>query len=94
MYMTSNGSAGDITGQRVLVLIQRISASQIARKELALKSKLIYTLSGIEVIEGKRILRYLSVNTRNGVLLPNGDPYDNWDVAEFAMNMKDYEDNE
>jgi len=51
-------------------------------------------LSGIEIIEGKRILRYLSVNTRNGILLPNGDPYDNWDVAEFAMNMKDYENNE
>ena len=51
-------------------------------------------LSGIEVIEGKRVLRYLSVNTRNGILLPNGDPYDNWDVAEFAMNMKDYENNE
>jgi len=51
-------------------------------------------LSGIEIIEGKRILRYLSVNTRNGILLPNGDSYDNWDVAEFAMNMKDYENNE
>jgi hypothetical protein len=51
-------------------------------------------LSGIEIIEGKRVLRYLSVNTRNGILLPNGDSYDNWDVAEFAMNMKDYENNE
>lgn len=51
-------------------------------------------LSGIEVIEGRRILRYLSVNTKNGILLPNGNPYDNWDVAEFAMNMKDYESNE
>ena len=51
-------------------------------------------LSGIEIIEGKRVLRYLSVNTRNGILLPNGDPYDNWDVAEFAMDMMDYEDNE
>ena len=51
-------------------------------------------LSGIEVIEGKRVLRYLSVNTRNGILLPNGDTYDGWDVAEFAMNMKDYENNE
>lgn len=51
-------------------------------------------LSGIEIIDGRRVLRYLSVNTRNGILLPNGDPYDNWDVAEFAMNMKDYEDNE
>ena len=51
-------------------------------------------LSGIEIIEGKRILRYLSVNTRNVILLPNGDSYDNWDVAEFAMNMKDYENNE
>ena len=51
-------------------------------------------LSGIEVIEGKRVLRYLSVNTRNGILLPNGDSYDDWDVAEFAMNMKDYENNE
>ena len=51
-------------------------------------------LSGIEVIEGKRVLRYLSVNTRNGILLPNGDSYDDWDVAEFAMNMKVYENNE
>jgi hypothetical protein len=51
-------------------------------------------LSGIEVIESKRVLRYLSVNTRNGILLPNGDSYDDWDVAEFAMNMKDYENNE
>ena len=51
-------------------------------------------LSGIKVIEGKRVLRYLSVNTKNGILLPNGNPYDNWDVAEFAMNMKDYENNE
>ena len=51
-------------------------------------------LSGIEVIEGKRVLRYLSVNTKNGILLPNGDSYDDWDVAEFAMNMKDYENNE
>jgi hypothetical protein len=51
-------------------------------------------LSGIEVIEGKRVLRYLSVNTKNGILLPNGNPYDNWDVAEFAMNMKDFEKNE
>jgi hypothetical protein len=45
-------------------------------------------LSGIENIEGKRVLRYLSVNTRNGALLPNGDPYDNWDVAEYAINMQ------
>jgi hypothetical protein len=48
-------------------------------------------LSGIEVIEGKRVLRYLSVNTRNGILLPNGNPYDNWDVAEFAVMMKKVE---
>jgi hypothetical protein len=51
-------------------------------------------LSGIEVIEGKRVLRYLSVNTKNGILLPSGNPFDNWDVAEFATNMKDFEKNE
>jgi hypothetical protein len=51
-------------------------------------------LSGIENIEGKRVLRYLSVNTKNGVLLPSGNSYDNWDVAEFAVNMKDFEKNE
>ena len=44
-------------------------------------------LGGIEVIEGKRVLRYLSVNTRDGVLLPNGNSYDDWDVAEFAIMM-------
>ena len=51
-------------------------------------------LSGIENIEGKRVLRYLSVNTQNGVLLPSGNSYDNWDVAEFAVNMKDFENND
>ncbi|MEY2814656.1 MAG: hypothetical protein RIS05_404 [Actinomycetota bacterium] len=50
-------------------------------------------LSGIEVIEGKRILRYLSANTRNGELLPNGDTYVNWDTAEFAISMKEFESN-
>ena len=50
-------------------------------------------LSGIEVIEGKRVLRYLSVNTRNGALLPNGDSYDNWDAAEFVVKMKEFENN-
>ena len=50
-------------------------------------------LSGIENIEGKRVLRYLSVNTRDGVLLQNGNSYDNWDVAEFAVTMKDFEKN-
>ena len=50
-------------------------------------------LSGIEVIEGKRVLRYLSVNTRDGALLPNGDSYDNWDVAEFVVTMKEFESN-
>ncbi len=44
-------------------------------------------LSGIEIIEGKRVLRYLSANTRNGELLPDGDTYVNWDVAEFAVMM-------
>ena len=44
-------------------------------------------LGGIEVIEGKRVLRYLSVNTRDGILLPNGNSYDDWDVAEFAVMM-------
>ena len=51
-------------------------------------------LSGIEVIEGKRVLRYLSVNTKNGILLPSGDSYDSWDVAEFAVKMKESENNE
>jgi hypothetical protein len=50
-------------------------------------------LNGIEIIEGERVLRYLSVNTRNGALLPNGDSFDNWDVAEYVVNMKDFEDN-
>lgn len=50
-------------------------------------------LSGIEIIEGKRVLRYLSVNTRDGILLPSKNSYDNWDVAEFAVNMKDFENN-
>ena len=51
-------------------------------------------LSGIENMEGRRVLRYLSVNTQNGVLLPSGNSYDNWDVAEFAVNMKDFENND
>ena len=50
-------------------------------------------LSGIENIEGRRVLRYLSVNTQNGVLLPSGNSYDNWDVAEFAVKMKEFENN-
>ena len=50
-------------------------------------------LSGIEIIEGRRVLRYLSVNTPNGALLPSGNSYDNWDVAEFAVMMKDFEKN-
>ena len=50
-------------------------------------------LSGIEEIEGKRVLRYLSVNTRDGVLLPNGNSFDNWDVAEFVVTMKEFESN-
>ena len=50
-------------------------------------------LSGIEIIEGRRVLRYLSVNTPNGALLPSGNSYDNWDVAEFAVKMKDFESN-
>jgi len=45
-------------------------------------------LSGIEIIEGKRVLRYLSANTRNGALLPSGDTNVSWDVAEFAINMQ------
>ena len=51
-------------------------------------------LSGIENIEGRRVLRYLSVNTQNGVLLPSGNSYDNWDVAEYVVNMKDFENND
>jgi hypothetical protein len=41
----------------------------------------------MENIEGKRVLRYLTVNTRDGALLPNGNSYDDWDVAEFAVMM-------
>jgi hypothetical protein len=44
-------------------------------------------LSGVEIIEGKKVLRYLSANTQKGALLPNGDSYVSWDVAEFAINM-------
>ncbi|MFM9150666.1 MAG: hypothetical protein ACKOPU_00065 [Candidatus Planktophila sp.] len=51
-------------------------------------------LSGVEKIDGVKILRYLSANTRNGEVLPNGDSFTNWDVAEFALSMKDFEDNE
>ncbi len=50
-------------------------------------------LSGIDNIEGRKILRYLSANTRNGELLPSGDTYTNWDVAEFAVGMKEFENN-
>jgi hypothetical protein len=46
-------------------------------------------LSGIEVIDGRKILRNISVNTRNGELLANGDTYADWDVAEFAIQMSD-----
>jgi hypothetical protein len=46
-------------------------------------------LSGIEVINGRKILRNISVNTRNGELLANGDTYADWDVAEFAIQMSD-----
>ena len=38
-------------------------------------------------IEGTRVLRYLNANTRNGEVLPNGDTYVGWDVAEFAVMM-------
>jgi hypothetical protein len=50
-------------------------------------------LSGIEILEGKRVLRYLSANTRDGELLPDGNTFVNWDVAEFAVGMKDFENN-
>jgi hypothetical protein len=40
------------------------------------------------------VLRYLSVNTKDGSILPSGDTFDNWDVAEFAVKMKDSENNE
>ena len=58
------------------------------------EAKVDLFLSGIEVIEGKRVLRYLSANTRNGEVLPNGDTYVDWDVAEYAVKMKDFETNE
>lgn len=44
-------------------------------------------LSGVEQIDGRKILRYLSVNSNNGDLFPNGETYANWDVAEFAIGM-------
>ena len=50
-------------------------------------------LNGIETIEGKKVLRYVNANTRNGELLPNGDTYVGWDVAEFAISMKEFENN-
>jgi hypothetical protein len=46
-------------------------------------------LSGIEIIDGRKILRNLSVNTLNGELMANGDSFANWDVAEFAIAMSD-----
>jgi hypothetical protein len=46
-------------------------------------------LSGVEIIDGRKILRNLSVNTRDGELLVNGDTYAYWDVAEFAIAMSD-----
>jgi hypothetical protein len=46
-------------------------------------------LSGVEVIDGRKILRNLSANTRNGELMANGDTYVNWDVAEFAIGMSE-----
>ena len=58
------------------------------------EAKVDLFLSGIEVIDGKRVLRYLNANTRNGELLPNGDTYVGWDVAEYAVKMKDFETNE
>lgn len=58
------------------------------------EAKVDLYLSGIEVIDGKRVLRYLSANTRNGEVLPNGDTYVDWDVAEFAISMKDFESSE
>ena len=77
--MTLSGRAGDTTGQR---------APERVEEQVDLY------LGGIEIIEGRRVLRYLSVNTRNGILLPSGNSYDNWDVAEFAINMKDFESND
>ena len=58
------------------------------------EAKVDLFLSGIEIIEGKRVLRYLNANTRNCELLPNGDTYVGWDVAEYVVNMKDFENNE
>jgi hypothetical protein len=55
------------------------------------EAKVDLFLSGIEVIEGKKVLRYLSANTRNGELLPSGDTYVDWDVAEFAVMMNKVE---
>jgi hypothetical protein len=46
-------------------------------------------LSGVEIIDGRKILRNLSVNTRDGELLVNGETYAYWDVAEFAIAMSD-----
>jgi hypothetical protein len=55
------------------------------------EAKVDLYLSGIEVIEGKKVLRYLNANTRNGEVLPNGDTYVGWDVAEFAVMMNKVE---
>ena len=55
------------------------------------EAKVDLYLSGIEVIEGKKVLRYLNANTLNGELLPNGDTYVGWDVAEFAVMMNKVE---
>jgi hypothetical protein len=46
-------------------------------------------LSGVEVIDGRKILRNISVNTRNGELMANGETYADWDVAEFAIGMSE-----
>ena len=50
------------------------------------EAKVDLYLSGLEVIEGKKVLRYLSANTIIGEQLPNGETYVGWDVAEYAVN--------
>ena len=70
------------------IYIEKLCEPNCAEGESAEVPVDVY-LSGIEVIDGRKILRNISVNTRNGELLANGDTYADWDVAEFAIQMSD-----
>ena len=82
------------TEETYLYAVEQLSRHYHQRPDTITEEQVDLYLSGIENIEGKRVLRYLSVNTQNGVLLPSGNSSDNWDVAEFAVNMKDFENND